>query len=115
MISFEVLGQLKAVPPHSVLPPPTMLHLYISVSSGQAQLAFAGTSRVLFTESKSHHHYDHSVLFTRTKICQLYYQTLWLKCPTASPEQANLIIWRWPAKCEQGPGREGMHSKVATS
>ena len=47
--SFE--AQLKAVPLHSVVPPPTMLHVNVSISPGQAQLTFAGTCSVSFAKS----------------------------------------------------------------
>ena len=36
------MPQLKAVPVHSVVPPPIMLHVNVSSSPGQAQLVFGG-------------------------------------------------------------------------
>ena len=47
-ISFEVLEQSKALPLHSVVPPPAMLHVNVSTSPGQAQLTLSGTCNVSF-------------------------------------------------------------------
>ena len=44
-ISLALLGQSKALPSHIVVPPPVMLHVYVSTSPGQAQLALSGICR----------------------------------------------------------------------